>query len=170
MSYSAKAIANFFLEQAKAEGKAIDPMKIQKLVYFAHGFYAGNKGEPLVNEDAEAWPWGPVFPSLYHAFKKFGNGPITKEASDERVEGLTYFIEPVQAPQDPELVAYLKAFWNRYSPYTGIQLSNSSHAAGSPWDETKKRVESEGAPSVIPFERIKAYFQDLVADSVPEGS
>ena len=83
MSYSAKAIANYFLGLADAEKKPISHLKIQKLVYIAHGWYLAIKGEPLVGDEyAEAWQYGPVFPSLYHEFKIHGSGHITEPAMD----------------------------------------------------------------------------------------
>ena len=73
MAHLSEAIANSFLEI----GEPIDPMKIQKLVYFAHGWHLGFQEQPLSVEDAQAWQWGPVFPDLYHEIKGYGRGPIT---------------------------------------------------------------------------------------------
>ena len=56
--FSPKAIANFFLSLAKQSGEAITPMKLQKLVYYAHGWFAGHTGTPLINETVEAWHTG----------------------------------------------------------------------------------------------------------------
>ena len=64
--YSAKAIANAFLQRAFNEKKAIGQLKLQKLVYIAHGYYlALTGGNPLVNEPFEAWDYGPVNRTLY---------------------------------------------------------------------------------------------------------
>ena len=47
-SYSAKEIANYFLELSAK--KDISPLKIQKLVYIAHGWHLALYGEPLVQD------------------------------------------------------------------------------------------------------------------------
>lgn len=55
-SYSAKEIANYFLELSAK--KDISPLKIQKLVYIAHGWHLALYGEPLVQDElAEAWEY-----------------------------------------------------------------------------------------------------------------
>src|SRR5258708_4237314 len=71
------AAANFFLAKGLEDGVSIDPLKLQKLVYFAHGWHLAVTGKPLIDEYVEAWPYGPVIPSLYHRFKSYGADPIT---------------------------------------------------------------------------------------------
>ena len=58
--YTAQAIANFFLWQEQ-----ITQMKLHKLLYYAAGWHLGFTGEPLFDEDIEAWQYGPVVPSIY---------------------------------------------------------------------------------------------------------
>lgn len=48
MFYDAKSIANYFLELAAESGQRIDAIKLQKLVYFANGWYAGYTSQPLM--------------------------------------------------------------------------------------------------------------------------
>ncbi len=78
MPYPAAAIANEFLELARAEGRPLTPMHIQKLIYFAHGWNLALTGEPLIRERVEAWDYGPVIRALYGELKVFGSGAITK--------------------------------------------------------------------------------------------
>src|SRR5262245_56745225 len=82
MTFPAKAVANFFLEKGFKEEIPISPMKVQKLVYFGHGWSLGLTGDPFIEEVIEAWPYGPVIKSLYHEFKGYGNGPITVLATE----------------------------------------------------------------------------------------
>ncbi len=54
---SAKLVANYFLKKAAAEGVTLDPMKLQKLVYIAHGWHLGLLGAPLLRSPIEAWTY-----------------------------------------------------------------------------------------------------------------
>ena len=51
-------------------------LKLQKLLYLSHLLYLGEKKKNLVDEDFEAWNFGPVLPSLYDKVKIFGDRPI----------------------------------------------------------------------------------------------
>lgn len=154
MLYSPKSIANYFLELAAANGQSISPMKLQKLVYYAHGWFAGHTGRPLIDEAVEAWQYGPVIPSLYHEFKRFGAGNITTKATDW--EGLE--LKEVAAPTDESLRKFLENVWKSYGQYTGIRLSEMTHAPDGPWDQTWK--DSAGVRGAdIPFERIASHFK-----------
>jgi hypothetical protein len=83
MPYPAAAIANEFLELAKANGQALTPMQIQKLVYFAHGWNLAITGEPLIWERVEPWDYGPVVRNLYRNLREFGSGAITKSLEEK---------------------------------------------------------------------------------------
>ena len=60
------AIANHFIE-LNPDGLTL--MQLLKLSYIAHGFKLGLDLGPLSRELAQAWKYGPVFPSIYHKFK-----------------------------------------------------------------------------------------------------
>ena len=52
-------------------------LQMQKILYLAHMFYMGrNNGDPLVDEEFQAWDYGPVLPSLYHKISFFGRDPV----------------------------------------------------------------------------------------------
>jgi len=155
MLHSTKSVANYFLELAKKNGQALTPMKLQKLVYYAMGWFAGYTGKPLVDEAAEAWQYGPVFPSLYHEFKPFGAGPITRKAVGRNPDFSQTEVPP---PAESDVRQFLDNVWDSYSKYTGIALSEMTHAVGTPWELTWKA--SQGVRDVsIPFDLIKEHFQ-----------
>src|SRR5687768_9300066 len=81
--YNATSIANFFIQKGIEAGNPIDQMKVQKLVYFAHGWYLAITNQPLINEAIEAWRFGPVIPSLYHSLKHSGNQAITHTIDEQ---------------------------------------------------------------------------------------
>lgn len=160
--YNPKAIANFFIEKARAQGVPLDPMKLQKLVYYANGWYAGYTGNMLLNEPIEAWPYGPVIQSLYHEFKKYGRNPVGELATE--LDAKSWDFITVQPPEDENLRSFLTSIWNSYSGYSGIALSEMTHAPGGPWDITMKKA--SGMRGVdIPQELILDHFRSAVRNA-----
>jgi uncharacterized phage-associated protein len=130
---SARTIANYFLELGRRDWIPIDPMKLQKLVYLAHGWSLLFLNKPLIREPIEAWRYGPVVPELYQEFKRFGGSPITQPAQmgpGESTSGL-----------DQETKSLLEAVWERYKSLSPIQLSILTHEAGSAWDLIQRQTD-----------------------------
>jgi uncharacterized phage-associated protein len=163
---SPKSVANYFLDLAAASGQPITPMKLQKLVYYAHGWYAGYTEQPLINEPVEAWQYGPVIPSLYHEFKRFGSGVIKGKATDVDFDREGFCEVP--PPSDPNLRAFLDNIWKSYGRYTGIALSEMTHASGSPWHETWSKCAGMKGTD-IPFSAIKDHFKSAVLKTNLQG-
>jgi len=163
MTYSAKAISNYFLDKAVAKCAPLTPMKVQKLVFFGHGWSLGLLDHPLINETVEAWKFGPVIRSLYDEFREFGSSVVTRHARKYKMtDGEIKAIIP-RLPEDAvEERALLSRIWDVYHKYTGVQLSNMTHAEGTPWAETVKPY--GGHPPLgldIPDEVIKQYFKRM---------
>jgi uncharacterized phage-associated protein len=154
--YDSKAVANYFLKLAERDGKELDPMKLQKLVYFAHGWYLAVNDQPLIDDIIEAWRYGPVIPTLYHEFKAFGRGAITRGASTMVASGTKIrFCIPELAPSSD--TDFLNRIWETYGVMTAVQLSNMTHAPGTPWESVWNK--NEGRKNVnIPDDLIKQYF------------
>ena len=136
--YSAKHVANYFL--AKYGKHGISPLKIQKLVYLAHGWYMAFYDDPLIDDEyAEAWEYGPVFPSLYHEFKHFGRSPITELATE--IDSEFNEATPRIPREDKKTRGLLDKTWEVYGNFTGMQLSRICHKPGSPWSDAKNDPE-----------------------------
>ena len=129
--YSPLAVANEFIR--RAERGSVDHMKLQKLVYYAHGIGLV-RHITLVNEQPQVWKLGPVFPSLYFELKYHGSDPInTPEA--ESVSGRP----PRVDENDGDSHQIIEDVWQRFCKYTAVQLSNLTHKAGTPWFTTAAR-------------------------------
>lgn len=153
--YTATAIANFFIGKGMQDDKPVDQMKVQKLVYFAHGWHLAIAGKPLLNEAIEAWRFGPVIPSLYHSLKYSGNQSITKPIE------ATVFDSVLVNDTSNELTLFLNRIWSLYSPFTGIQLSNMTHEEETPWARIAKEFGNQiPANKVIDDQLIKGYFSE----------
>lgn len=133
----ARAVANYFLGLAKKEDKKLDPLGIQVLVYFAHGWNLAITGRPLISQRIEAGPNGPIIRDLYDAFSRFGYAPITEPAMKWSV--VIPSSPPALRAEFPEIaggpatMSLLNDVWNTYKRFTSIQLSNMTHDPGSPW-------------------------------------
>lgn len=157
MAYSSIAVANFFIEKA-IETKATDftPMKLQKLVYFAHGWYLALYNKPLLTDRIQAWRFGPVINSLYKETKKWGDTNITALLSVFDPESMNVYTPKIE---EKEVKEFLESIWNAYSKHSAIKLSNATHAEGSPWDLT---IKSNGGNIVIIDDKdIAQYFTSL---------
>lgn len=141
--YSAATVANAFIRIAKKNGLALSNLKLQKLVYFAHGWCLAILGKPLIKECVEAWQYGPVVPDLYHALKRYGSSVVTEEIPDVP-----------EIPENSGAYPFLKAVFNKYGMYTPAQLVAITHQPGAPWQNVCPR-------SVIPDDSIAEYFKHL---------
>jgi uncharacterized phage-associated protein len=160
---SAAAVANEFLKLAEADpAHLVDPMKLQKLVYYAHAWFLAQSGTPLFEEDIEAWPWGPVIRNLYFDFKDYGRNPIVGgRATKVEATGPGPLQFQLMKPEisDPKLKDFIKQIWDIHKSYSGVQLSNATHMPGEPWTIIKDRYGSLDTKPTIPNEVIRDVFR-----------
>ena len=166
MSYRAAAVANYFLEKAWSENKTLSPMKIQKLVYFAHGWHWALTDKPLIDERVQAWTYGPVISSLYHGFKEYGTSSITNllfsslpEPNDHKIS----FGYPKVASGDQYVIDLLDRIWEVYGPLSAIKLSNLTHDEDGPWKKALGNRWPGERGVEIPPQEIKGYFSSRLS-------
>lgn len=156
MPHLSAAIANSFLDIAKSKRISVDPMKLQKLVYFAHGWHLAFDQGPMSLENAHAWMYGPVFPNLYHALKSWGAGTIQGDAQVSESPSFQWNAPRVTA--DGFALRLIDRVWAVYSPMSGVALSQLTHKQGSPWYEARIKNPGTRGPE-IPNDLIYEYFK-----------
>lgn len=147
-----ETVVNTLLKFANDNSHEITHLKLQKLLYFLHGEYLAKTERLLIDEQFEAWQYGPVVPKVYEQYKSFGGKPI----------GTTYYpsidIETktekffVVGKNNNDFWEVLEKTWKKYGHLSGTQLSTLSHETGSPWSQTKI------LKSIISNDLIKDYF------------
>lgn len=154
-------------------------MHVQKLVFFAHGWHLAIRSEPLIDEQVEAWKFGPVIPSLYQAFREYGSQPITSKYQPLHLNtdgGKWRFVwlDPPSVDGSSEAATFtrglLDKIWDIYGKYSAIQLSNMTHQPGTPWQVTVEKY--GGSPpkhTDIPQEVIRTYFTNLAGRQVAKS-
>lgn len=154
---SALAVANFLLDKAKAEGRPIRQLKLQKLIYFCYAWYAGNKNDELFSEDIEAWQFGPVVREVYLEFKDAGAAPINRRATE--LDWKTFDLVEPEVPA--ELAEELTPVWDTYKDKSDAWLVEATHAPSEPWGILVKKV-GNADKRQIPFELIKTIYAKKV--------
>ncbi|WP_369788350.1 Panacea domain-containing protein [Rouxiella sp. WC2420] len=158
MAYSAIAVANAFIEKAKERRISdLTPMKLQKLVYFAHAWSLAAGNEPLINDQVKAWKFGPVIDSIYQEFKSYGSNNITKlgteffyEDDGERLIR-SRFVAPTVPKTDKMANAIIDTILEVYGDKSAYYLSNLTHEKGSAWAVTREHhQDGENKGFVIP--------------------
>lgn len=156
--YSASAVANYFIGKAKETALEITNLKLQKLVYFAQGYFLALKDLRLFNDPILVWQYGPVVKSLYHEFKCFGEGQITQYAQEFDATDLEF--QDVFIPsEDAETLLVLEKVWGKYGALDGIELMKITHKEGAPWDQTRKK-----GRSIIDSDLIRGFFITQLQD------
>jgi uncharacterized phage-associated protein len=161
MEYSPKQVANALLELQEEKGlPPISPMKLQKLVYFAHGWFLALAGKPLISESIQAWDYGPVVESLYHDVKHWGSEGVAQPITELSFIPPTSFKVTTPTITEQDVRTFLTQILDIYGKYTAIQLSNMTHMSGTPWSDVRTKFPEEIAVRSlsIPNELIQSYF------------
>lgn len=156
MTYDPKLIADTFLELGERAGERLTPMKVQKLVYFAHGWTLALTDRPLINEQVEAWRFGPVVPSLYHTLKHYGSEAIP---TGRRLSAQAIFGDGDPLPLEEFDRKLVEKIWRVYGRFQAVELSEMTHSSGSPWHKTWHNGGKNKKGTDIPDEEIRQFFR-----------
>lgn len=138
------SIANFFLHlDALHDGEGISNLKLQKLAYYAQGYYCAIHDTPLFNEHIEAWTHGPVVPQLYQEFKRYGADRITPPQE---------FDPACLTEKEREMAEEVFQVFGQFSAW---KLRDMTHEE-SPWQN------HENSAGTIPIDEMKAYFKTRI--------
>ena len=118
MSVASLDAARFLTE---ISGNKISNLKIHKILYFADVSFVGQTSCRLIDEDFEAWDYGPVLPSLYHHCKAFGSKPVPNIFWDAR---------DISGKDEANII---KGSWDSLKKLTPGQLVTATHAKNGAW-------------------------------------
>ena len=140
-------VANFFLKIVDRDsGSTITPLKLQKILYYAQGYYLAKFDKPLFNEDFQAWAHGPANPAIYDKYKDY-----RFESIDEPEEELYDF--------DEDTSLFLAHIWDAFGIYDGKYLEELTHSE-FPWIKARKGYEpGQKCEVVIKKEDMKEFFK-----------
>lgn len=141
------AIANEFL---KLEGRPMNQMRLQKLVYIANGWNLAINGEPLTDARIEAWDGGPVYRAIWNHIRDFGYNVKSRYFGADG--------EKFKADLTEDEKNVIHHVWKRYGDYSGQKLSELTHQEGTPWS---KAYFAYGRNSPVKQSDIRKHFTEL---------
>lgn len=124
------------------EREGITNLKLQKILYFAQAYYLAKLGKPLFSDPIEAWDYGPVVSSVYHAYKSKGSNPIILETDQSNI-----------SDEDKESISKI---WDTFGGYSASKLVDIAHAH-NPWKEANASTNK-----VISHKSITDYYTPLL--------
>ena len=143
--------ANALLECAIDIRIYLTPLHLQKLVYIDYGMYLIRGFKPLPQLEFQAWPLGPVIPSLYHYYKHLGAQDIKDKIIDENKECYTL--------KDKTIPKYTIQM---YGHLTSTDLVRFTHIADGAWH---KAFQKDKPGQKIKHEDIKREYMDYYKQS-----
>jgi uncharacterized phage-associated protein len=155
--YDAREVANLLLDLARVRGVALTQIALQKTLYFAHAWFLARKHRPLVDEQFEAWEYGPVIRSIYEQFRRFGDRPI--EARATKLNFATGATEKVQYEFSTDEATAIERIFDFYSQYEPFTLVEMTHEPSGPWDMVyRSGVKTAHVGMQIPNSLIQKHF------------
>jgi uncharacterized phage-associated protein len=141
-------IVRFRLEAAAP----VDPMSLQKLMFYAQAFRLARHGKPLFEDGFEAWRDGPVLPRVWRHYKENSVPVILPKKGD------------VKAPIDSAIEGELHDTVRFFSRMTPFWLSDATHNE-EPWIDARRGFDAH-EPSAIPIpeDNIRVYYAGLLWD------
>ena len=150
-------IANYYLENHKNDD--INNIKINKLVYISYGWYYALHQKELFTECIQAWKYGPVIPSVYHTFKRYGFLNI------EEPSYIYDFMDNknILFPINKILKNFFKEIYKVYGGFSDRELIRMTHYNGTPWYEVYVNKNNEEKKFYLEIDRnlIQKYYTEL---------
>jgi uncharacterized phage-associated protein len=128
---------------------SLSNLEMQKIAFIAEMLHLGRTNAPLIDEQWQAWSYGPVQPDLYHHVKMFGAEPVKD----------IFFNAPL-----PDGSTHEKAVRDAYGlmkNFKSGQMINITHQKNGAWANSYK---SGIKNSVIPKSAIRAEYDTLIRD------
>ncbi|MFI0414254.1 MAG: Panacea domain-containing protein [Candidatus Thiodiazotropha sp.] len=145
-------VAKWFLGAIdRSAGDSITHLKLQKLVYYAQAWSLALRGNPLFDEDFQAWAHGPVATSVYMAYRDYGWDALP---------------EPDKIPEfDQETEEFLSEIFDVYGEYSAKLLEDMTHSE-DPWIHARGDLPPEARSSAtIRKDEISAYYLALYKEN-----
>lgn len=142
-------VADIFLRIVDRDsGSTLTPLKLQKILYYAQGYYLAMNNVELFKEDFQAWAHGPANPKIYDKYKKYGYNSIDYPNTKSKT-----IVD--------DILKFLYDIWNTFGIFDGKYLEKLTHSE-EPWIEARKKAkcqDGESCTEIITKESMRDFFK-----------
>lgn len=139
-------IVNYIVTQLEE----VTPLALEKLLAFSDGVNYALNGKRMLEEECQAWQHGPVYPSVYVKYKKFGYKPI-----DNGIHSCHGCMLSKVSEEELKAIDMVLDTFGLYSPKT---LETISHKQ-TPWIEKREGYsEKEASHETMDEKAVKEYY------------
>jgi uncharacterized phage-associated protein len=144
---SAEKIALYII----SSGREITNLLLQKVLYYVKAISELFEGESIILEPCEAWKFGPVFPSVYEKYRKFGKQEIEINLSKE-------YVNKLLPESEKRVTDYVM---DTFGIYNAWFLKDLTHLE-EPWIAARKGLaEDDASRNLMDDEVIFNYFHKI---------
>lgn len=137
------SLAQYILYKCKSNGKPINNLQLQKILYFIQGEHLAQKGMPLFNKDFEAWKYGATIRSVYSKYCGYGVSKII-------------MIDKPSKKLDSKVCNFVNPIVDELRELYPWDLVKRTHSIGVAWNKVYQN--GKGENYVIPKSEIKKEF------------
>ena len=163
-AFDVASVANVIINSFNAPSFELTNLKLQKVIYYIHGYYLARFDRPLIRNHFECWDHGPVVASLYHKLKVYGEDRI-----DKLIQYQNYATGNIEAVAYEAAKADIeKNAWSLVLSVTKRDvwdLVDGTHLSGGAWSEARTRVTGQVKSVRIPDHLIRQEFACLFGDT-----
>ena len=155
-------IANEFIRLALLEGRPLDQMQLQQLVYIAHGWCLAATDQPLTGDRPEAMPHGPEYRQLAVALTAWGIDPVVREIPHQELWPVSFSADKNETNRsilDQFDRDWVSRIYKEYGDLAAVKLAPLTRRDHTPWKDLITR--GGNGPAEIPHAMIRAQFVEL---------
>ena len=164
--HDARELADYILLKAAENGYYLTPLQVNKLCYLTHGFTLRSTKHGAFHNDVEAWPYGPVIPAVYEAFRHYGRNPVrTLWGTGKRIciGDVKKSRTSLAKEMDHNVQGIADMVVDGYAGVDGGRLIGMTHEKDTPWSKTRSKWYRT---TTIPTDVIRAYYKNMGPDTI----
>lgn len=149
--YEVYEICDYVLEYISKKHGTINVFKLNSLLYIMQASYLHYYNKPLFDEDFEAWMSGPILPSVWKKYKRFGGGSIISGDFQYNIKD--------------EVMVFLNDIIEMFGECSESNLSDMLISQKAYKDAFELRIPNCSIMPVIENKAIKASFSEFLTET-----